>query len=52
MFTALETKILNMVTGTGIGAVRLDLPDLKALKISLPTLSEQQKNSFFFKCGG
>jgi type I restriction enzyme S subunit len=46
-FTAFETKILNMVTGTGIGAGKLDLPDLKALKISLPTLPEQQKIASF-----
>ena len=46
-FTAFEPKILNMVTGTGIGAGKLDLPDLKALKISLPTLPEQQKIASF-----
>jgi type I restriction enzyme S subunit len=46
-FIAFEPKILNMVTGTGIGAGKLDLPDLKALKISLPTLPEQQKIASF-----
>lgn len=46
-FTAFEPKILNMVTGTGIGAGKLDLPDLKALKISYPTLPEQQKIASF-----
>jgi len=46
-FTAFEPKILNMVTGTGIGAGKLDLPDLKALKISLPALPEQQKIASF-----
>ena len=46
-FTAFEPKILHMVTGTGIGAGKLDLPDLKALKISLPTLPEQQKIASF-----
>jgi type I restriction enzyme S subunit len=46
-FTGFEPKILNMVTGTGIGAGKLDLPDLKALKISLPTLPEQQKIASF-----
>ena len=46
-FTAFEPQILNMVTGTGIGAGKLDLPDLKALKISIPTLPEQQKIASF-----
>jgi type I restriction enzyme S subunit len=42
-FISNESIILNMVTGIGIGAGKLDLPDLKSLNISLPTLSEQQK---------
>ncbi|OXB04530.1 hypothetical protein B0A72_12910 [Flavobacterium pectinovorum] len=46
-FTAFESKILNMVTGTGIGAGKLDLQDLKTLKILLPTLPEQQKIASF-----
>lgn len=46
-FISNESKVLNMVTGTGIGAGKLDLPDLKSLNISLPTLPEQQKISTF-----
>jgi type I restriction enzyme S subunit len=46
-FTAFESMILNMVTGTGIGAGKLDLPDLKALEIQIPTLPEQQKIASF-----
>jgi len=46
-FISYESKILNMVTGTGIGAGKLDLMDLKALGISLPTLPEQQKIATF-----
>ncbi|MFD1770410.1 restriction endonuclease subunit S [Sphingobacterium suaedae] len=38
-----ETKLLNMVTGTGIGAGKLDLQDLKELKITIPSLFEQTK---------
>lgn len=49
-FTAFESKILNMVTGTGIGAGKLDLPDLKALEIKIPPLPEQIKlANFIFK---
>ncbi len=47
-FISSETKLLNMVTGTGIGAGKLDLADLKALEISLPSLPEQQKIATFF----
>ena len=47
-FTASESKLLNMVTGTGIGAGKLDLQELKDLKIKLPSLLEQQKISSFF----
>ena len=46
-FTAFEGKILNMVTGTGIGAGKLDLPDLKALEIKIPPLPEQIKLANF-----
>ncbi len=42
-----EPSIMNMVTGTGIGAGKLDLPDLKALEINLPTLPEQTKIANF-----
>jgi len=47
-FTAFEPKILNMVTGTGIGAGKLDLLDLKALEIQIPTLPEQTRIAAFF----
>lgn len=46
-FISNESKVLNMVTGTGIGAGKLDLPDLKSLNISLPSLSEQLKIANF-----
>ena len=35
-FLASESKLLNMVTGTGIGAGKLDLQDLKELEIKIP----------------
>jgi len=46
-FYSSENIILNMVTGTGIGAGKLDLSDLKGLSLSLPTLPEQQKIATF-----
>lgn len=46
-FIACETRILNMVTGTGIGAGKLDLQDLKSLKIEIPSFTEQQKIASF-----
>lgn len=42
-----ERKILNKVTGTGIGAGKLDMSDLKALKISIPPNPEQTKIATF-----
>ena len=42
-----EPLIMNMVTGTGIGAGKLDLQDLKALAINLPSLAEQTKIASF-----
>ncbi len=42
-----EPKLLNMVTGTGIGAGKLDLSDLKDLKINLPSLNEQTRIANF-----
>lgn len=42
-----EPKILNMVTGTGIGAGKLDLKDLKDLEINIPSLQEQTKIANF-----
>ncbi|WP_379964460.1 restriction endonuclease subunit S [Epilithonimonas sp. UC225_85] len=46
-FSAFEPKILNMVTGTGIGAGKLDLADLKSLEVKIPILSEQKEISHF-----
>lgn len=42
-----EPLIMNMVTGTGIGAGKLDLQDLKALIIKFPSLPEQTKIANF-----
>lgn len=42
-----EPKILNMVTGTGIGAGKLDLMDLKDLVINIPSNKEQTKIANF-----
>jgi len=46
-FIAKEPIIMSMVTGTGIGAGKLDLQDLKTLKINLPPLPEQTKIATF-----
>lgn len=46
-FIASENKLLDMVVGTGIGAGKLELSDLKKLIISLPSLPEQQKIASF-----
>jgi len=46
-FYASEHIIKNMVTGTGIGAGKLDLDDLKKLPLSIPEISEQTKISTF-----
>jgi len=43
-----ENWILSIVTGTGIGAGKLDLCDLKEFDVSLPSLPEQQKITSFF----
>jgi len=45
---AKEELLLNKVTGTGIGAGKLDLHDLKSFSVSLPNLPEQQKIASFF----
>jgi type I restriction enzyme S subunit len=42
-----EPLLLSMVTGTGIGAGKLDLPDLKLMQIGLPSLPEQTKIAEF-----
>ena len=46
-FISSEPKILNMVTGTGIGAGKLDLQDLKELEIKIPSIPEQIKITSF-----
>lgn len=46
-FFSIEPTLMSMVTGTGIGAGKLDLTDLKALKINLPSLTEQTKITTF-----
>lgn len=47
LLSSLERKLLSMVTGTGIGAGKLDTNELKQLPIALPTLPEQQKIAAF-----
>lgn len=42
-FLAKEKHLLGMVTGTGIGAGKLDTSELQSLDIYLPCLSEQKK---------
>lgn len=46
-FLSHESKLLNLVLGTGIGAGKLDTGDLLALKLQKPTLPEQQKIAAF-----
>ncbi len=46
-FMYYEPELLSMVTGTGIGAGKLDLAGLKSLKLSVPSLPEQQKIASF-----
>lgn len=47
-FLSYENRLLNMVTGTGIGAGKLDTDDLKALQFYQPkTNLEQQKIADF-----
>lgn len=42
-FLTNENRLMNMVTGTGIGAGKLDTADLQNLDVFLPPLPEQQK---------
>tara|TARA_R110002020_G_scaffold105750_1_gene246414 strand:- start:2958 stop:4205 length:1248 start_codon:yes stop_codon:yes gene_type:complete len=42
-FLAKENQLMGMVTGTGIGAGKLDTNDLQSLSVLLPPLPEQQK---------
>jgi len=46
-FFASENKLLNMVSGTGIGAGKLDTQDLLAMDLSIPTIPEQTKIANF-----
>jgi type I restriction enzyme S subunit len=47
-FISKESQLMEMVTGTGIGAGKLDTDELKNLIIKLPPISEQKKISSFF----
>ena len=42
-FLSNENNLLHKVVGTGIGAGKLDMLDLKDIKVGLPTLREQEK---------
>lgn len=42
-FLTYEHRLMNMVTGTGIGAGKLDTTDLQGLDVFLPPLPEQRK---------
>ncbi|ROR88514.1 restriction endonuclease subunit S [Vibrio crassostreae] len=42
-FLTYEHRLMNMVTGTGIGAGKLDTTDLQGLDVFLPQLAEQRK---------
>jgi type I restriction enzyme, S subunit len=42
-FSAKQNQLLNIVTGTGIGAGKLDTEELKNMKVHLPYIVEQQK---------
>ncbi|WP_289028172.1 restriction endonuclease subunit S [uncultured Paraglaciecola sp.] len=42
-FLAKENKLMGMVTGTGIGAGKLDTNDLQSLDVFLPPLLEQRR---------
>ena len=46
-FLASENKLLNMVSGTGIGAGKLDTQDLLAMDLCIPALPEQTKIANF-----
>ncbi len=46
-FISNESNFLNLVTGTGIGAGKLDLSDLQNFKIFYPYLPEQTKIASF-----
>ena len=46
-FYASESYILDLVTGTGIGAGKIDLADLKNILVSTPSYHEQKKIASF-----
>ncbi len=46
-FSAKQHFLLSKVVGTGIGAGKLDMDDIKKLKINLPSLPEQKKIATF-----
>jgi type I restriction enzyme S subunit len=46
-FSAKQNFLLNLVSGTGIGAGKIDTDDLKTLKFVLPSLPEQTKIASF-----
>jgi len=46
-FLQAEHRLLNMVSGTGIGAGKLDTADLQHMSFSYPSLQEQQKIAAF-----
>lgn len=47
-FSAKQHFLLNKVSGTGIGAGKLDTDQLKSLKLFVPSKEEQQKIADFF----
>ncbi len=46
-FAASENKIMNMVSGTGIGAGKLDTPDMLDMNLHIPSIQEQTKIADF-----
>lgn len=46
-FQATEHLLLSMVSGTGIGAGKLETSELKSLKVALPSVPEQKKIAAF-----
>lgn len=45
--TGKEDRLLSMVTGTGIGAGKLDTDEVQSMTVSLPNREEQQKIASF-----
>lgn len=46
-FIASENKLLHTVVGTGIGAGKLDMDEMKSTELLLPSLPEQTKIANF-----